>query len=125
PKRTKGSEESASLVVGVYRRTGGGRGYVRLLNGTQPRQEIYIAPRAAKDASTGDTVEVRVGRARRRGAQLVPVGEVVRVLERATSQFVGTYYQLAGQPLVQVDGNVFGEPIVVDDPQAKGLRTGD
>src|SRR5690554_1723359 len=33
PKRTKGSEESASLVVGVYRRTGGGRGYVRLLNG--------------------------------------------------------------------------------------------
>ena len=58
----------------------------------------------ALDASTGDTVLVRVTRAATRIKD--PAGEIVRVLERATRTFVGTYFERDGEGLVSFGGNV-------------------
>src|SRR5436309_2538126 len=83
--------------------------------------EILIREVNALDASTGDEVLVRILRKPSR-PELGPVGEIVRVLERARRQFVGTYFERDGQGLVRVDGTVFSHSIYVGDPGAKGAR---
>ena len=52
-------------------------------------------------------------------------GEVLRVLERATRRFVGTYHERSGMGLVRVDGGVFSHSVYVGDPGAKGAKPED
>lgn len=112
-------------ITGIYRKTGSGAGFVRphaVDGATGP--EIYIAEGNALDAVTGDEVLVRITRKPSR-PDLSPSGEVRQVLERATCQFVGTYFEREGQGLVRVDGTVFSHSIHVGDPGAKGARPED
>jgi ribonuclease R len=112
-------------VTGTYRRTTSGFGFVRphAIDG-HAGPEILIREGNALDASTGDTVLVRITRKPSR-PDLGPVGEIVQVLERATRQFVGTYFERDGQGLVRVDGTVFSHSIYVGDPGAKGAKPDD
>ena len=112
-------------VTGTYRRTTSGFGFVRphAIDG-HAGPEILIREGNALDASTGDTVLVRITRKPTR-PDLGPVGEVVQVLERATRQFVGTYFERDGQGLARVDGTVFSHSIYVGDPGAKGAKPDD
>jgi ribonuclease R len=110
-------------VTGTFRKAAGGFGFVR------PRAvdervgpDVYVPEGRALDASTGDTVLVRVTR---RGGPRGQAGEVLQVLERATHQFVGTYFERDGQGFVRVDGTVFNHSIYVGDPGAKGARPDD
>jgi ribonuclease R len=112
-------------VTGAFRRTGTGVGFVRpaaVEGRTGP--EVRIPEGASLDAATGDTVLVRIVRKPNR-PDLLPQGQVVRVLERSTHQFVGTYFERDGEGLVRVDGTVFSHSIRVGDPGAKGARAGD
>ena len=111
--------------TGIYRRTSSGAGFVRphVVDG-HAGPEILIRPDDALDAATGDEVLVRVTRKPSRPG-LGPAGEILRVLERATRQFVGTYHERDGQGLVRVDGSVFNHSIYVGDPGAKGARPED
>jgi ribonuclease R len=112
-------------VTGIYRRVATGVGFVRphAIDG-HAGLEIFIRAGHALDAATGDEVLVRVTRRPSR-PDLSPAGEVLRVLERATRQFVGTYFERDGQGLVRVDGTVFSHSIYVGDPGAKGARPDD
>ena len=107
-------------VAGTFRRTGTGTGYVRphFIEG-QSGAEIRVHEEDARDAATGDTVLVRITRKPNR-PDLSPIGKIIRVLERATHNFVGTYFERDGQGLVRVDGTVFSHSIYVGDPGAKG-----
>jgi ribonuclease R len=112
-------------VTGIYRRTSTGTGYVRphVIDG-KAGPEVLIRADDARDAATGDEVLVRVLRKpNRRG--LNPVGAILQVLERATRQFVGTYFERDGQGFVRVDGTVFSHSIFVGDPGAKGAQPED
>jgi ribonuclease R len=112
-------------VTGTYRSTSGGFGFVRpqpVIN--QPGADIFIRAGHGLDAATGDLVLVRITRRPHR-RDLGPSGEVIRVLERATRQFVGTYFERQGDGLVRVDGTVFAHSIGVGDAGAKGGRPGD
>ncbi len=118
---------TANTVVGVFRRTSGGFGFVRPSSPGEKGEkqpEIYIPQEGVGDASSGDTVLARIGKKARR-PDLGPRGDIVRVLERATKQFVGTYFERDGQGLVRVDGTVFSHSIYVGDPGAKGARPED
>src|SRR5207302_7807874 len=110
---------------GIFRRTGSGFGFVRpkAVDG-HAGPEILMREAGALDASTGDEVLVRITRKPTRPG-LGPVGEIIRVLERATRQFVGTYFERDGQGLVRVDGTVFSHSIYVGDPGAKGAKPDD
>jgi ribonuclease R len=112
-------------VVGIFRRASTGTGYVRphIIDG-QARPEIRVREDKTLDAATGDEVLVRFTRKPNRPGFL-PIGEIVRVLERATRQFVGTYHERDSKGLVRVDGTVFNHSIDVGDPGAKGARPGD
>ena len=114
----------AGSLTGTFRRTTSGLGYVRpvAVEG-RPVTEIRIAEERTGDASTGDVVLVRL--LSRGSADGPPNGVVVKVLERATRQFVGTYFERDGDGLVRVDGNVFAHSVRVGDPGAKGARPND
>jgi ribonuclease R len=112
-------------ATGTYRRLASGLGFVRphAVDG-QIGPEIAIREDRSSDASTGDEVLVKLLRKPARpGAN--PAGEIVRVLERATRQFVGTYFERDGQGHVRVDGTVFAHSVFVGDPGARGARLGD
>ncbi|MFN4258071.1 MAG: ribonuclease R [Gemmataceae bacterium] len=113
-------------ITGIFRRLGGeNRGYVRphAIDGkTGP--EVYVPEGKSLDASTGDEVLVRLLRKPNRPAAST-TGEILQVLERATRQFVGTYFERKGRGLVRVDGNVFRHSIYVGDPGAKGAKPND
>ncbi len=112
-------------IVGVFRRTEAGHGFVRPQEGSHDGpdgRDIFIPYEKTGDASTGDTVAVRLLPSR---GDLGPRGEVVEVLRRETHRFVGTYTEAASGPQVQVDGNLFTAPILVGDPGAKQLESGD
>jgi ribonuclease R len=112
-------------ITGIYRSTTAGFGFVRphAIEGTAG-PEVFIAAGRALDAATGDEVLVRVLRKPSR-RDLGPSGEIIRVLERATHQFVGTYFEREGQGFVRVDGTVFSHSIYVGDPGAKGAKPED
>jgi ribonuclease R len=112
-------------VAGIFRRAAGGFGFVRphAING-HSGPEIMIRADAALDAATGDEVLVRITRKPSR-PDLLPRGQILQVLERATHRFVGTYFEREGMALVRVDGTVFSHSIYVGDPGAKGARPND
>ena len=109
-------------VTGVYRRLPSGIGFVRphLVDG-QISPEVAIHAERSLDAATGDEVLVKLLRKPTRPGS-APSGEIVRVLERATRQFVGTYFEREGEGFVRVDGTVFAHSIYVGDPGARGVR---
>ena len=111
-------------VIGIYRRTKSGHGYVRPHGPeTNSGVDIFIREGKERDASTGDEVMVKL--TRRASGQKDAAGEVIRVLVRATRTFVGTYFEREGQAFVRVDGTVFSHSILVGDPGAKGARPQD
>ncbi|HTU26468.1 MAG TPA: ribonuclease R [Pirellulales bacterium] len=114
-------------ITGIFRRAEAGYGFVRPAGsapGADRRHDIYIAAKEAGDASSGDTVLVRL-KAGRGSTRPNPEGEIIEVIERGTRQFVGTYFESAGMAYVQVDGKPFTRPILVGDPGAKAARPDD
>src|SRR4051812_30866439 len=112
-------------LTGTFRRTTSGVGFVRpspVEGRTGP--EVRISEENTSDAATGDVVLVKLLRKPNR-PDMLPLGKVVRVVERATRQFVGTYFERDGVGLVRVDGSVFSHSVVVGDPGAKGARPND
>ena len=112
-------------VTGIFRKTNAGFGFVRP-NPDEGHKfnEVFIPEEAVRNATTGDVVLVRLrqGRARHERG---PKGDIVQVLERATRQFVGTYFTRDGLFYVRVDGTVFAHSVLVGDPTAKGARPND
>jgi ribonuclease R len=117
--------EVFGTLSGVFRRLGSGAGIVRPHSSdAQVRGDIMVASYNTKDASTGDEVAVRLLRKPSR-REPETVGEVVRVIRRATQTFVGTFFEREGGFFVRVDGTIFSHSIEVGDPGAKGARPGD
>jgi ribonuclease R len=112
-------------IVGAFRRVSTGAGFVRPapVEG-HPATEVRISEADSLDAVTGDSVLVRLTRRPNRPDEN-PRGKIVRVLERAERQFVGTYFEREGQGYVRVDGTVFSHSIEVGDAGAKGARPDD
>jgi ribonuclease R len=116
---------SIGLISGVLRKISSGAGFVIPSEQTEATRgsDIYIASRDIRDGQTGDEVLVQLSAKRRSNGQRC--GVIEKVLERATSVFVGTYQESGGQGFVQIDGTAFGAPIHVGDPGAKGARPND
>jgi ribonuclease R len=112
-------------VTGIFRKTSAGHGFVRphMVEG-KSGPEILIREGDSLDAATGDEVLVRLLKQPRR-TDATATGKVLEVLERATRQFVGTYFEREGEGLVRVDGTVFSHSITVGDAGAKGARPDD
>jgi ribonuclease R len=112
-------------LTGTFRRAAAGFGFVRP-EGTQRAEgrdaDVFIPMDKTGDAASGDVVSVKL---EQRGRMGKLEGRIIEVLERATSRFVGVYFEQAGMALVQIDGKLFQKPIYVGDPGAKGARVDD
>jgi ribonuclease R len=123
-KRLELPEARTGLVVGLFRRSAKGFGFVRPHGGTGKSDHIYIPIEASGDASSGDEVAVKlIKRPRRAGFNRE--GKIVEIVARATGVFVGTYFESGRDAFVRVDGTTFHGPIYVGDPGAKGARPGE
>ncbi len=112
-------------VVGTFRRSAKGFGFVRPAQGTGAKAEqIFIPPDAGRDASSGDEVLVRITR-KPKGPGYNAEGRIVQVISRASGVFVGTYFERGDAGFVKVDGTALHDPISVGDPGAKGALPGD
>jgi ribonuclease R len=121
---TKAKDHSGT-VVGTFRRSAKGFGFVRPSIGSGGKAEhIFIPPNASRDASTGDEVLVRVTR-KAKGEGNNAEGRIVQVISRASGVFVGTYFERGDAGMVKVDGTTIHDPIYLGDPGAKGAKPGD
>ncbi len=116
---------STGLIAGVLRKISSGAAFVIPTEKDPQLKEadIYISARDIRDAQTGDDVLVRLLPQRRTSGQRS--GVVEKIVERATSIFVGTYSESDGQGYVRIDGTAFDTLIHVGDPGAKGARPDD
>ena len=117
--------EAVSALSGTYRRTAGGKGFVRL--DTKPGDgflpDVLIRDGRELDAANGDRVLVKLSR---KSTNLENAkGEIIKIVERGTRTFVGTYFERDGEAFVRVDGTVFAHSIGVGDPGAKGVKSQD
>jgi ribonuclease R len=124
-------------VVGTFRKTSGGFGFVTPEDSvvTDRSEDIFVPRSRTGDAAHMDKVIVRIpkekqdepkkrnkrGKASGKG----PAGRIVRVLERYTHRFVGTYSENNGYGIVTVDGGTFEQGILVGDAGAKACKIGD
>ena len=114
----------AGQVVGRFRGNPKGFGFVCPLE-PNAHGDLFIPPDGTGDAMTGDVVMAKVNRKGGRGLETRYTGEIITVMERANSRFVGTLMRHPESWLVQPDGTSFIEPIVVEDVTAKNAREKD
>ena len=127
PKKGTVPGHAPGHVAGVFRRAQAGFGFVRTdesIAAADRKLDVFIPADRTLDAATGDTVLVRLQK-HRDVRRPNPVGEIVEVLERDTHQFVGTYFESAGNAYVQVNGTLFSRPVLVGDPGAKNAQPDD
>ncbi|HVP12420.1 MAG TPA: ribonuclease R [Phycisphaerae bacterium] len=111
-------------VVGTYRANPRGFGFV-VPDQPTVHGDLFIAPGASLDAVTGDTVLCRVVRRGKREGKEAFGGQIIRVIKRGNSRFVGQLRQEGGIWFVQPDGNTLHVPIMVGDVGAKACHAGD
>ncbi|WP_417384353.1 ribonuclease R [Gimesia sp.] len=117
-------------IAGTIKKTNSGAGYLiphhkpdDIAHDQRHAGDLYISERDLGDAQTGDEVYATVINRQRSGGQIC--GRVVEIIERASTTFVGTYFEAQGEGYVHVDGKIFNSPIHVGDPGAKGVRSED
>jgi ribonuclease R len=105
-------------VVGVYRATSRGFGFVTL----QPPaggEDLFIPEGDAADAVSGDTVEVRrVFRGKRRAGDRVH-GRVLRVVRRGRTRFVGTLEKSSRGHRIVPDGTPILAEVLLPDASSR------
>ena len=130
PKKNKTNE-----VIGTFRKASGGFGFVTPEDSTATdrSEDIFIPKTKTLDAAHLDTVLVRVsrgressGRDRKKKVEHNRMsGRIIKVVQRKTHQFVGSYRVSGDDGFVVVDGGTFESSIMVGDASAKNCRVGD
>lgn len=112
-------------VIGTLRKISAGDGFVipHAPQRVGTDNDIFVDRRDLGDAQQGDEVLVRLSKKRR--AKGGRIGVIVEILERATTVFVGRYFEEQDAGFVLIDGRDFADPIWVGDPGAKGAKEGD
>ncbi len=111
-------------VSGTFRGNPRGFGFV-VPDEPTVHGDLFIPPGSTLDAVTGDLVLCRVVRRGRRAGKPSFGGQIVKILRRGQSRFVGRLCEEGGIWFVQPDGHVLHAPIFVADATAKAARAGD
>jgi ribonuclease R len=112
------------MVVGVFRKTRRGFGFVEPLEAARERK-VFIPPEDVGEALTGDTVRIAIARDRRSPGGEGYVGRVLEIVERHRTAYTGTLEQRASQWVVLPDGRQITTPILVPDAPSTRARRGD
>ncbi|MFA5864014.1 MAG: ribonuclease R [Phycisphaerae bacterium] len=111
------------MMVGVYRANARGFGFV-IPSDPAGVEDLYIPAEAASGALTGDLVQAKVSNRKVQGKMRL-YGRIEKILARGKNKFIGTLFRSATHWMVQTDGKVLHQSIIVEDISAKQGRTGD
>ncbi|MFA9478684.1 ribonuclease R [Phycisphaerales bacterium AB-hyl4] len=114
-------------MVGIFRKHERGFGFIVPDELTQ-HGDLFVPPNASMDAMTGDRVSARVRHSPRRGSATGKspyTGQIVEILQRADKRYVGTLQKDGKQFVVQVDGRVLHDAVLIRDPHASNAKLGD
>ena len=147
PQSTQPSQEASSPsnggevqkpksneVVGVFRKTAAGFGFVTPEDSTATdrSEDIFIPKTKTLDAANLDTVQIRFSRSRdnnsrgkKKSSHNRLSGRIIKVVKRRTRQFVGSYHETGELGYVVVDRGAFDAHILVGDAGAKRCKIGD
>lgn len=100
-----------------------GYGFVVLEEGEEKIDDIFIAPKKMGKALNGDTVKIRVTRGRRAGTRAE--GEVVEVIERANTVFIGRIEFLGGAAFFLPDDPKNNHEFVIPAEALHGAKPGE
>ncbi len=110
-------------IIGTYSSHNKGFGFVIPIEPGQT-EDLFIPAEASKGAVTGDLVQASVGYRKHRGKVRI-YGKIDKILTRGKNKFLGTLFRAANHWIVETDGKVLHQPIIVSDVSAKQARTGD
>ena len=119
PGKFRYTSMGSSFIDGLMDLTASGSGYVTSEDSTE---DVYIRESYKLNALNGDKVRVHLF-ARRKGKKLE--GEVVEILERAKTEFVGIVQMSAKFAFVVPDSNKMPIDIFVPLSDLKGAKDGD
>lgn len=137
PVGAKGSQTKkpkSDEVVGVFRKTAGGFGFVTPEDSTATdrSEDIFIPKTKTLDAANLDTVRIKFSRSRdnysrgkKKSNHNRMSGRIIKVIERRTRQFVGSYHETGEVGYVVVDRGAFDSHVLVGDAGAKRCKVGD
>ncbi len=115
-------------MVGRFRLSDRGFGFV-IPDAPMEHGDLFVPAGNTGNALTGDRVRAEVvpdPRRRRGAASKSPfIGRVVEIIQRADRHYVGNLIRRGGTWLVQVDGKLLHDPVVIRDPHAKNAKEGD
>ena len=120
-------------VMGIYKQTSRGFGFV-IPDEINAHGDLFIPPNENADAVTGDYVVAKVvvrdkydqrGGSSGGGGKRAISGRIIEILKRGTQRAVGTLALQNGHYVVLPDGNVFRNPIAIQDVTAKSAHEGD
>ncbi len=113
-------------LIGRFKRNAKGFGFI-IPNDPNAHGDLFVPIGNTMDALTGDVVKAEVIYQKRRGDddRSPYIGNIVEIIKRKQSNFTGTLVRRGGMWIVDPDGKVVTDPIVVRDAQSSGANEGD
>ncbi len=116
-------------MVGMFRLTERGFGFIVPDSPTE-HGDLFVPSGNTAGAMTGDHVRAKViheirRAARGRSPRSPYIGRIIEILQRADRKYVGNLFKRGNLHLVQVDGRLLHDPVVIRDPGAKHAKEGD
>ena len=118
------SPQASGRIEGIFRGNPRGFGFVVPESPTE-HGDLFIPPPATLGALTGDRVLARITRRGKGGDDSRVEGEVIEIVERGSSRFVGELVKQGRDWLVHPDGRVLHEPVFIGDIRATRAKAGD
>ncbi len=111
-------------VIGTFRGHPRGFGFVVPESPTE-HGDLFIPPPYTLKAISGDTVAAKITRRGKDGDASRVEGEIVEIIERGQSRFVGELVRDGDQWVMVPDGHALHAPVLVGDVTATRARDGD
>ena len=111
-------------VIGTFRANERGFGFIIPLQ-ANAYGDLFVSPADTGGAMNNDIVTARVVKKGHRGGQLRYSGIITDIIERGSTQFVGTLRREKGLWLVQPESKGFYRPVLIDDAPSSGAKEGD
>jgi ribonuclease R len=117
------SRTSRDEFVGTYRHNRRGFGFVVPTDPTS-HEDLYIPPGENNGAMGGDIVRAKITSRGQRDGRAMYTGRITEIIERKSKRFAGSLMRVAGQWVVQPDGNTLTSPILTPDAASRHIKVG-
>jgi len=111
-------------MVGHFRLHPKGFGFI-IPEGATPFGDLFVPPGSTNNGMTGDLVRAKVINERRGSKGASYVGKIIEIIKRADRRYAGSLRKDGSRWVVDVDGNMIAEPVIIRDPHAKNAKAGD